>query len=315
MTEAVVKKSARGEYGLTLADLGKTNKNIVVIDCDLSGSTMTKYFREAFPERHFNVGIAEQDAVTTAVGLSTTGKIPFVSTFAVFASGRAWEQIRNGVCYPNFNVKIVATHCGITVGEDGASHQALEDVAIMRAIPNITVIAPADATEVREVITWAAEYKGPVYVRVSRANLPVIFKQGEYKFNPNKAVVMREGKDVTVVTNGETTCEVLGAAEILAKEGISLEVVHAPVVKPLDTTTIVESAKKTGKVVTVENHSVIGGLGGAVCEALSENHPTKVLRIGTYDQFGQSGTADELMDYYGFTAEKLAAKIKGFVKK
>lgn len=314
MTEAVVKKSARGEYGLTLADLGKTNKNIVVIDCDLSGSTMTKYFREAFPERHFNVGIAEQDAVTTAVGLSTTGKIPFVSTFAVFASGRAWEQIRNGVCYPNFNVKIVATHCGITVGEDGASHQALEDVAIMRAIPNITVIAPADATEVREVITWAAEYKGPVYVRVSRANLPVIFKQGEYKFNPNKAVVMREGKDVTVVTNGETTCEVLGAAEILAKEGISIEVVHAPVVKPLDTTTIVESAKKTGKVVTVENHSVIGGLGGAVCEALSENHPTKVLRIGTYDQFGQSGTADELMDYYGFTAEKLAAKIKGFVK-
>ncbi len=314
MTEAVVKKSARGEYGLTLADLGKTNKNIVVIDCDLSGSTMTKYFREAFPERHFNVGIAEQDAVTTAVGLSTTGKIPFVSTFAVFASGRAWEQIRNGVCYPNFNVKIVATHCGITVGEDGASHQALEDVAIMRAIPNITVIAPADATEVREVITWAAEYKGPVYVRVSRANLPVIFKQGEYKFNPNKAVVMREGKDVTVVTNGETTCEVLGAAEILEKEGISLEVVHAPVVKPLDTTTIVESAKKTGKVVTVENHSVIGGLGGAVCEALSENHPTKVLRIGTYDQFGQSGTADELMDYYGFTAEKLAAKIKGFVK-
>lgn len=313
MTE-VVKKSARGEYGLTLADLGETNKNIVVIDCDLSGSTMTKYFREAFPERHFNVGIAEQDAVTTAVGLSTTGKIPFVSTFAVFASGRAWEQIRNGVCYPNFNVKIVATHCGITVGEDGASHQALEDVAIMRAIPNITVIAPADATEVREVITWAAEYKGPVYVRVSRANLPVIFKQGEYKFNPNKAVVMREGKDVTVVTNGETTCEVLGAAEILAKEGISLEVVHAPVVKPLDTTTIVESAKKTGKVVTVENHSVIGGLGGAVCEALSENHPTKVLRIGTYDQFGQSGTADELMDYYGFTAEKLAAKIKGFVK-
>lgn len=314
MTEAVVKKSARGEYGLTLADLGKTNKNIVVIDCDLSGSTMTKYFREAFPERHFNVGIAEQDAVTTAVGLSTTGKIPFVSTFAVFASGRAWEQIRNGVCYPNFNVKIVATHCGITVGEDGASHQALEDVAIMRAIPNITVIAPADATEVREVITWAAEYKGPVYVRVSRANLPVIFKQGEYKFNPNKAVVMREGKDVTFVTNGETTCEVLGAAEILAKEGISLEVVHAPVVKPLDTTTIVESAKKTGRVVTVENHSVIGGLGGAVCEALSENHPTKVLRIGTYDQFGQSGTADELMDYYGFTAEKLAAKIKGFVK-
>lgn len=313
MTE-VIKKSARGEYGLTLADLGKTNENIVVIDCDLSGSTMTKHFKAAFPERFFNVGIAEQDAITTAVGLSTTGKIPFVSTFAVFASGRAWEQIRNGVCYPNFNVKVVATHCGITVGEDGASHQALEDVAIMRAIPNMTVVSPADATEVREVIKWAAEYKGPVYVRVSRANLPVIFKEGEYKFNPSKAVVMKEGKDVTVVTNGETTCEVVAAAEILEKEGISLEVIHAPVVKPLDTTTIVESSKKTGKVVTVENHSIIGGLGGAVCETLCENNPVKVLRIGTNDTFGQSGTAGELMEYYGFTAHKLAEKIKGFVK-
>ena len=313
MTETV-KKSARGEYGLTLADLGKTNENIVVIDCDLSGSTMTKYFREQFPERHFNVGIAEQDAVTTAVGLSTTGKIPFVSTFAVFASGRAWEQIRNGVCYPNFNVKIVATHCGITVGEDGASHQALEDVAIMRAIPNITVVAPADATEVREVITWAAEYKGPVYVRVSRANLPVIFKEGEYKFNPKKAVVMKEGKDVTVVTNGETTCEVVEAAKMLEEEGISVEVVHAPVVKPLDTETIVNSAKKTNRVITVENHSIIGGLGGAVCEALSENYPVKVSRVGINDQFGQTGTASELMEYYGLSAKKLAEKIKGLVK-
>jgi len=313
MTE-VIKKSARGEYGLTLADLGKTNKNIVVIDCDLSGSTMTKHFKAAFPERFFNAGIAEQDAVTMAVGLSTTGKIPFVSTFAVFASGRAWEQIRNGVCYPKFNVKVVATHCGITVGEDGASHQALEDVAIMRAIPNMTVIAPADATEVREVIKWAAEYNGPVYVRVSRANLPVIFKEGEYKFNPNKAVVMKEGKDITVVTNGETTCEVLKAAEILEKEGISLEVVHVPVVKPLDAETIVKSAQKTGRVVTVENHSIIGGLGGAVCEALSEQCPTKVTRIGINDQFGQTGTADELMAYYGLTGDKLAEKIKGLVK-
>ena len=313
MTE-VIKKSARGEYGLTLADLGKTNENIVVIDCDLSGSTMTKHFKAEFPERFFNVGIAEQDAVTTAVGLSTTGKIPFVSTFAVFASGRAWEQIRNGVCYPKFNVKVVATHCGVTVGEDGASHQALEDIAIMRAIPNMTVVAPADATEVREVIKWAAEYQGPVYVRVSRANLPVIFKEGEYKFNANKAVVMKEGKDVTIVTNGETTCEALKAAEILEKDGISAEIVHAPVVKPLDTTTLIESAKKTGKVVTVENHSIIGGLGGAVCEALSENCPTKVLRIGTNDVFGQTGTADELMEYYGLTGSNIAEKVKGFVK-
>ncbi len=310
----VIKKSARGEYGLTLADLGKENKNIVVIDCDLSGSTMTKHFKAAFPERFFNAGIAEQDAVTMAVGLSTTGKIPFVSTFAVFASGRAWEQIRNGVCYPKFNVKIVATHCGITVGEDGASHQALEDMAIMRAIPNMTVVAPADATEVREVIKWAAEYKGPVYVRVSRANLPVIFKEGEYKFNPEKAVVMKRGKDVTVVTNGETTCEVMKAAEILKKDGISLEVVHVPVIKPLDAATIVKSAKKTNRVITVENHSIIGGLGGAVCEALSEKYPVKVTRLGIKDQFGQTGTADELMKYYGLTGEKLAETIKGLVK-
>ena len=310
----VIKKSARGEYGLTLADLGKENKNIVVIDCDLSGSTMTKHFKAAFPERFFNAGIAEQDAVTMAVGLSTTGKIPFVSTFAVFASGRAWEQIRNGVCYPKFNVKIVATHCGITVGEDGASHQALEDIAIMRAIPNMTVVAPADATEVREVIKWAAEYKGPVYVRVSRANLPVIFKEGEYKFNPEKAVVMKRGKDVTVVTNGETTCEVMKAAEILKKDGISLEVVHVPVIKPLDAATIVKSAKKTNRVITVENHSIIGGLGGAVCEALSEKYPVKVTRLGIKDQFGQTGTADELMKYYGLTGEKLAETIKGLVK-
>ncbi len=313
MTE-VIKKSARGEYGLTLADIGKTNKNIVVIDCDLSGSTMTKYFKAAFPDRFFNAGIAEQDAVTTAVGLSTTGKIPFVSTFAVFASGRAWEQIRNGVCYSNFNVKIVATHCGITVGEDGASHQALEDVAIMRAIPNMTVIAPSDATEVREVIKWAAEYKGPVYVRISRANLPLIFKEGEYKFNPEKAVIMKEGKDATVITNGEMTYEALKASEILTKAGIEIEVVHVPVVKPLDKETITASVKKTGKAVTIENHSIIGGLGGAVCEALCENYPAKVLRIGTNDEFGQSGTAEELMEYYGFTANKLAEKIKGYIR-
>ena len=207
----------------------------------------------------------------------------------------------------------IATN-GITVGEDGASHQALEDVAIMRAIPNMTVIAPADATEVREVIKWAAEYKGPVYVRVSRANLPVIFKEGDYKFDVNKAVVMKEGKDITILTNGETTSEALDAAEILAKDGIDAEVIHVPVVKPLDVTTIVNSAKKTGKVVTIENHSIIGGLGGAVCEALSENYPTKVFRIGINDQFGQSGTSDELMEYYGLTGHKLAETIRGYLK-
>ncbi len=309
-----VKKSARGEYGLTLADIGKTNKNIVVVDCDLSCSTQTQYFKKEFPERFFNVGIAEQDAITTAAGLSLTGKIPFVSTFAIFASGRAWEQIRNGVCYSKLNVKIVATHGGVTVGEDGASHQALEDVAIMRAIPGLTVIVPADATETREVIKTVADYKGPVYVRVSRANLPVIFEEGKYKFDLHKAVKMTEGTDVTIVSNGETTAEALDAVELLKNDGISAELLHVPVVKPLDENSILASAKKTGKVVTVENHSVIGGLGGAVCETLSKNLPTKVLTVGTNDEFGQSGTAAELMDFYGLTAPKITQKIKDFLK-
>lgn len=306
-------KSVRNEYGKTLVELGKKNKDIVVVDADLSCSTQTQFFAKEFPERFFNVGIAEQDAMTTAAGLSTVGKIPFVSTFAVFASGRAWEQIRNAICYPKFNVKVVATHGGITVGEDGASHQALEDIALMRAIPNMTVIVPADATEARQVIEFAAEYKGPVYVRISRANLPEVFDES-YKFNPQKAVVVKEGTDVSLITNGETLIEAIECAKILSEKSISAEVINVPVVKPLDTETIIKSAAKTKKLVTIENHSIIGGLGGAVCETLSENQPTKVLRIGTNDVFGQSGEAQELMDFYGLTAEKLAEKIIGFVR-
>ena len=313
MSDNKVLKSVRTEYGKALVELGKENKDVVVVDADLSCSTQTQFFAKEFPERFFNVGIAEQDAMTTAAGLSVAGKIPFASTFAVFASGRAWEQIRNSICYPKFNVKIVATHGGITVGEDGASHQALEDIALMRAIPNMMVIVPADAEETRQAVKYAAEYKGPVYIRVSRSNLPDVFDES-YKFSPSKAPVVKEGTDLTIVTNGETLIEAIECAKILEENNISAEIVNVPVVKPLDTETIVMSAQKTKKVVTIENHSIIGGLGSAVCETLSEKYPTKVLRIGTNDEFGQSGDAKELMELYGLTSEKLAEKIIGFVK-
>ena len=313
MSDNKVLKSVRTEYGKVLVELGRENKDIVVVDADLSCSTQTQFFAKEFPERFFNVGIAEQDAMTTAAGLSVAGKIPFASTFAVFASGRAWEQIRNSICYPKFNVKIVATHGGITVGEDGASHQALEDVALMRAIPNMMVIVPADAEETRQAVRYAAEYNGPVYIRVSRSNLPDVFDE-TYKFNPQKAIVIKEGTDLTIVTNGETLIEAIECAKILEEKNISAEIINVPVVKPLDSETILKSAQKTNKVVTIENHSVIGGLGSAVCETLSENYPVKVLRIGTYDEFGQSGDARELMELYGLTSEKLAEKIIGFVK-
>ncbi len=308
------KKSIRAEYGKTLVELGKNNPNIVALDADLSCSTQTAMFGKEFPERFFNMGIAEQDAMTTAAGLSTTGKIPFVSTFAMFATGRAWEQIRNSICYPRFNVKIVATHGGITVGEDGASHQALEDIAIMRDIPNMMVIVPADCTETREVIKFAAEYDGPVYIRLARTNVPNLFDPETYKFDPKKALVVKEGKDVTLVTNGETLVEALDCAQLLENDGISAEIIHMPVVKPVDAQTLVNSAKKTNHVITIENHSIIGGLGSAVCETLCENYPVKVKRIGINDQFGQSGEQRELMNFYGLTGEKLAQTIKNYLK-
>ena len=308
------KKSIRSEYGKTLVELGKKNTNIVALDADLSCSTQTAMFGKEFPERFFNMGIAEQDAMTTAAGLSTTGKIPFVSTFAMFATGRAWEQIRNSICYPRFNVKIVATHGGITVGEDGASHQALEDIAIMRDIPNMMVIVPADCTETREVIKFAAEYDGPVYIRLARTNVPNLFDPETYKFDPKKALVVKEGKDVTLVTNGETLVEALDCSQLLENDGISAEIIHMPVVKPVDAQTLVNSAKKTNHVITIENHSIIGGLGSAVCETLCENYPVKVKRIGINDQFGQSGEQRELMNFYGLTGEKLAQTIKNYLK-
>ena len=303
------KKSIRSEYGKTLVELGHKNKNIVVLDADLSCSTQTAMFGKEFPDRFFNIGIAEQDAMTTAAGLSTTGKIPFVSTFAMFATGRAYDQIRNSICYPKFNVKIVATHGGITVGEDGASHQALEDVALMRLIPNMTVIVPADCVETREVIKFAAEYKGPVYIRLARTNVVNIFDPEKYKFDPKKALIVKEGKSVTLVSNGETLTETLDCAELLEKQGIEAEVIHMPVVKPIDKETLIASAKKTNRVITVENHSIIGGIGSAVCETLSENYPVKVIRIGIADEFGQSGEQRALMNFYKLTGECLAERI------
>lgn len=306
-------KSVRSAYGKALVELGKENKDIVVLDADLSCSTQTQFFAKEFPERFFDVGIAEQDLMTTAAGLACTGKIPFVSTFAVFAAGRAWEQIRNTICYSDLNVKIAATHGGVTVGEDGASHEALEDISLMRSIPNMMVIVPADEKETQEAIKYAAQHKGPVYIRIARTNLPDIVGN-EYKFNPSKAVVMQKGCDVTLITNGETLVETVDCAKMLQEKGISAEVINMPVVKPIDADTIIASAKKTNRVIVIENHSIIGGLGSAVCEVLSENYPVKITRIGTNDEFGQSGTAKELMAYYGLDAQRLTEKITGLLK-
>ncbi len=308
------RKSIRSVFGKTLAELGKTNQNIVVLDADLSCSTQTQIFAKAFPERFFNCGIAEQDMITTAVGLASTGKIPFVSSFAMFVTGRTYDQIRNSVCYPSFNVKIVGTHGGVTVGEDGASHQALEDISLMRGIPNMSVIVPADCKECEQVIKFASENYGPMYIRIPRTNVCDIFDEN-YEFDFCKANVIEDGTDVTLITNGETLAEVIEAAQSLTKEGYSIQIVHVPVVKPLDGATIIDSVKKTRFVITVENHSIIGGLGSAVCELLAEYYPVPVHRIGVNDTFGQSGKWDFLLDYYGLSAEKLSNTIKKYIDK
>ena len=301
--------SVRKVYGETLAELGREREEIVVVDADLSCSTMTNCFAKVFPERFFNAGIAEQDAICTAAGLATCGKIPFVSTFAMFATGRAYDQIRNTIAYSNLNVKIVATHAGVTVGEDGASHQALEDVALMRGIPNMLVMAPSDAVEAKAMIKFASEYKGPVYIRLPRTNLTNIHDEDNYKFVPYNAEILSEGKDLTLIANGETVIECLNVKKMLLERGLDAEVINAHTIKPVDVETIVESVKKTNKVVTVENHSIYNGLGSAVCEALSENYPCKVKRIGVRDLFGQTGEQRELMHYYRLTADELVDDI------
>lgn len=309
-----IKKSIRGAIGEELAALGETNPDIVVLDADLSGSTKTSAFAKKFPERFFNVGIAEQNLMTTALGLSLTGKIPFAATFAMFATGRTYDQIRNSICYQKGNVKIIGAHGGITVGEDGASHQSLEDISLMRGLPNMTVIVPADYEQAKQAVKYAAAHKGPVYIRSSRVDVPCIFDES-YKLNPMQAAVLREGTDVTIISAGDIFSEVLKAAEMLESEGISAEIINTPFIKPFDSATIINSIQKTKLAVTVENHSVIGGLGSAVCETLSESYPAKVVRIGINDTFGQSGKPDELLQYYGLNAESIKNRVKEILQK
>jgi len=303
------KVSLRDAYGDTLVELGKKDERIVVLDADLSGSTKTSKFAKVFPERFFNAGVAEINMVNMAAGLAASGKIAFVSTFAMFATGRAWEAIRQTVCYPNLNVKVVCTHGGITVGEDGASHQALEDVANMRNIPNMRVIVPADDIETKQVIEMVAYTDGPFYVRLSREKFPRIFDEN-YRFKLGKGVVLREGEDVSVVANGVMTYFALLAAEKLEKEGVSVEVIHMPTVKPIDVQLLVESASKTKAVVTAEEHSIIGGLGSAVAEVLVENCPVPMERLGVPDVFGLSGKAYELLEYFKLNDEGIIEKVR-----
>lgn len=304
------KKSIREAFGKELVELGRKYPQLVVLDSDVSCSTQTSLFAKAYPDRFFDMGIAEQNMITTAAGLSLTGKIPFAATFAVFATGRTYDQIRMSVCYQKANVKIIGTHGGITVGEDGATHQALEDISLMRGLPNMTVIVPADCNECIQALDYAAEHKGPVYIRIARNSLPDVY-HAEYKFNPDKAVLLKEGSDLTIISNGDVLAEAIKAAQLLSEEGINAEVISIPVIKPLDSKTIVDSARKTGFVVTVENHSIYGGLGSAVAECLSETLPARVLRIGIQDTFGQSGTPKELLNFYGLDAESIVKRIIG----
>lgn len=304
------KKSTRQAYGEALVELGKINKDVVVLDADLTKSTKTNLFQEKFPERHFNVGIAEADLIGTAAGLATCGKIAFASTFAMFAAGRGFEQIRNTVAYPKLNVKIAPTHAGISVGEDGGSHQSVEDIALMRAIPGMVVLSPADAVETKKMVFAAAEYNGPVYIRMGRLDVETIFDEATYDFQIGIANTVREGNDVTIAATGLMTAEALKAADILAQERISVRVINVGTIKPLDGETILKAAQETKFIITAEEHSVIGGLGSAVSEFLSEVHPTKVKKLGLYDKFGQSGKANELLEKYELTAAKLVAMAK-----
>ena len=306
----IVKIATRDSYGNALVELGKKNPDVVVLDADLAGATKTGTFKKAFPDRHIDCGIAEANMTGIAAGLSTCGKIPFVSSFAMFAAGRNFEQVRNSIGYPHLNVKIGATHAGITVGEDGASHQCLEDVALMRTIPGMTVIVPSDDIEAKAAVMAAAETEGPFYMRFGRAAVPVINDRPDYKFEVGKAVVVKDGTDMVIFANGVCVAEALGAAEKLAADGINAAVVNVHTVKPIDQDTILEFAKKTNRVFTVEEHSVIGGLGSAVCDVLSENYPVKVKKIGVYDRFGKSGPAGALMKEFQLDAEGIYNQIK-----
>ena len=309
----VKKIATRDSYGNALASLGREHENLVVLDADLAAATKTGIFKKEFPERHIDCGIAEANMIGIAAGLASTGKVPFCSSFAMFAAGRTFEQIRNSVGYPHLNVKIGATHAGISVGEDGATHQCNEDIALMRTIPGMTIINPSDDVEARAAVKAAYEMEGPVYLRFGRLAVPVINDRDDYKFEIGKGVVLKEGTDLTLIATGLEVAESFAAAEKLEAEGISVEVINMHTIKPLDVDLVVRSAAKTGKVVTVEEHSIIGGLGSAVAEVLAEKQPAKLLRIGVEDRFGESGPALKLLEKYELDAAGIYKKVKAFL--
>ncbi|MBE7718439.1 transketolase family protein [Lacrimispora indolis] len=308
----IIKKAARDSYGEALADLGRIHEDLYVLDADLASATKTALFKKAFPDRHIDCGIAECNMMGVAAGLSLTGKIPFASSFAMFAAGRAFEQIRNSIGYPGLNVKIGATHGGISVGEDGATHQCNEDFALMRAIPGMVVLCPSDDVETKAAVKAAYERKGPVYLRFGRVPVPFINQREDCHFEIGKGVILKEGTDITVIANGILVNEALEAEKILAEKGLQAQIINIHTIKPLDKDLVIQSAKKTGKIVVVEEHSIIGGLGSAVCDALSENYPVPVLKIGVNDVYGRSGSAMELLRAYELDSESLARRILDF---
>lgn len=310
----VIKTATRDAYGKALVELGEKNKNVVVLDADLAAATKTGAFKKAFPERFFDTGIAESNMMSLAGGLATTGFTVFASTFAMFAAGRAFEQVRNTIGYPHLNVKIGATHAGISVGEDGASHQCCEDIALMRSIPGMVIINPADDIEARAAVFAAAEHDGPVYMRFGRLAVPRVFDEN-YKFEIGKAVTLKEGTDVAIIATGLMVNEAIEAAKTLEAEGISVELINMHTIKPLDKDAVIKAAKKTGCIVTAEEHNIIGGLGSAVAEAVAEECPVPVIRVGVNDEFGKSGPAVELLHLYGLDAENIVAKAKIAISK
>ncbi len=310
----IKKIATRESYGNALVECAEDFPELVVLDADLAGATKTGTFKKAYPDRHIDCGIAESNMTGIAAGLATCGKIPFISSFAMFSAGRAFEQVRNSIGYPHLNVKIGATHAGVSVGEDGASHQCNEDIALMRTIPGMMIINPADDVEAKAAVKAAYEYVGPVYMRFGRAAVPVFNDEKTYKFEMGKGIVLKEGKDVSIIATGSTVPASMEAAEMLAKDGIDAEVINIHTIKPLDEELILKTAKKTGKVVTAEEHSIIGGLGSAVCDVLSEKHPTPVFRIGMRDVYGESGSAAQLLHKYLLDAEGIYEQVKKFVK-
>lgn len=304
-----IKIATRQSYGETLVELGKINEKIVVLDADLSEATKTSLFKKEFPNRFFDMGIAEQDMMGASAGMATCGQIPYASTFAMFAAGRAYDQIRNSICYPKLNVKICASHAGVTVGEDGATHQMLEDISMMRTLPNMTVMCTSDDMQTRWAVKEIAKYNGPVYLRLCRLATPVIYDKNQ-EFEIGKGVQIGDGTDATVIAMGVVVSEALKAKEELEKQGINIRVIDMHTIKPIDKDLIIKSAKETKKIITVEDHSIIGGVGSAVCEVLSENYPAKVIRMGVADTFGKSGKAEALLEYFGLTSKHIQEKVK-----